>query len=174
MREADLLALHERFPARYPVLLESVSGAEPLGRHDVLFALPGERLIAVRLTAAWPATFPKRLQAAGSWTRSTAGSRANAARVDVASSGAVFADGWFLYLGYELAAEIEPTLRLPASRAAARGRLAHARRAAARPPHAASSGSSRAMPDGSSSCASRFAPTSPPSSTPPAGCRRPR
>ncbi len=44
MREADLLALHERFPARYPVLLESVSGAEPLGRHDVLFALPGEKL----------------------------------------------------------------------------------------------------------------------------------
>ena len=35
MREADLLALHERFPARYPVLLESVGGAEPLGRHDV-------------------------------------------------------------------------------------------------------------------------------------------
>ena len=28
---------------------------------------------------------------------------------------AVFADGWFLYLGYELAAEIEPTLRLPRS-----------------------------------------------------------
>ena len=28
---------------------------------------------------------------------------------------AVFADGWFLYLGYELAAEIEPTLRLPSS-----------------------------------------------------------
>ena len=44
MREADLLALHERFPARYPVLLESVSGEEPLGRYDVLFALPGERL----------------------------------------------------------------------------------------------------------------------------------
>ena len=39
MREADLLALHERFPARYPVLLESVSGVEPLGRYDVLFAL---------------------------------------------------------------------------------------------------------------------------------------
>jgi anthranilate synthase component 1 len=28
---------------------------------------------------------------------------------------AVFADGWFLYLGYELAAEIEPTLHLPGS-----------------------------------------------------------
>jgi anthranilate synthase component 1 len=28
----------------------------------------------------------------------------------------VFADGWFLYLGYELAAEIEPTLHLPRSR----------------------------------------------------------
>ncbi|MDH4061977.1 MAG: hypothetical protein OEU94_14290, partial [Aquincola sp.] len=45
MREADLLALHERFPDRYPVLLESVSGADALGRHDVLFALPGPRLV---------------------------------------------------------------------------------------------------------------------------------
>jgi anthranilate synthase component I len=41
-------------------------------------------------------------------------SRERGAR-DVAASGAVFADGWFLYLGYELAGEIEPTLRLPIS-----------------------------------------------------------
>ena len=30
-------------------------------------------------------------------------------------AGEPFVGGWFLYLGYELAAEIEPTLRLPAS-----------------------------------------------------------
>ena len=114
MREADLLALHERFPARYPVLLESVSGEEPLGRHDVLFALPGERLTQlpdgslagdVREVAAGG----RFLDALDGWVARERGA------CDVASSGAVFADGWFLYLGYELAGEIEPTLRLPAS-----------------------------------------------------------
>ena len=43
--DLDLLALHERHPDRYPILLESVSGAAALGRYDVLLALPGERLV---------------------------------------------------------------------------------------------------------------------------------
>jgi anthranilate synthase component 1 len=114
MREADLLALHERFPARYPVLLESVSGAEPLGRHDVLFALPGEKLAQApdggltgdALEAASGGRF---LDALDRWVARERGTG------NAVPSGTVFADGWFLYLGYELAGEIEPTLRLPAS-----------------------------------------------------------
>ena len=39
--EDALLGLHARFPDRYPVLLESVGGGAPLGRHDVLLCLPG-------------------------------------------------------------------------------------------------------------------------------------
>ena len=39
-----LLELHERYPDRYPVLLESVGGAQAIGRHDLLLALPGEKL----------------------------------------------------------------------------------------------------------------------------------
>src|SRR5512137_685225 len=114
MREADLLALHERFPARYPVLLESVSGEEPLGRHDVLFALPGERLAQApdgQLTGDVPeaAAGGRFLDALDRWVARERGPGA------VVSSGVVFADGWFLYLGYELAAEIEPTLHLPIS-----------------------------------------------------------
>jgi len=115
MREADLLALHERFPARYPVLLESVSGDEPLGRHDVLFALPGEQLSQLPdgslagdvREAAGGGRF---LDALDRWVARERGAGA------LVPSGAVFTDGWFLYLGYELAGEIEPTLRLPASR----------------------------------------------------------
>ncbi|MDH4167148.1 MAG: aminodeoxychorismate synthase component I [Gammaproteobacteria bacterium] len=114
MREADLLALHERFPARYPVLLESVGGEEPLGRHDVLFALPGERLVQApdgQLLGDVPeatsgGTF---LEALDRWVARERGTG------DIVPGGAVFAGGWFLYLGYELAGEIEPTLRLPAS-----------------------------------------------------------
>jgi anthranilate synthase component I len=114
MREADLLALHERFPARYPVLLESVSGAEPLGRHDVLFASPGARLVQApdgRLMGDVPEATPggRFLDALDCWVARERGTG------DVVPGGAVFADGWFLYLGYELAGEIEPTLRLPAS-----------------------------------------------------------
>ncbi|MGL6223168.1 MAG: aminodeoxychorismate synthase component I, partial [Steroidobacteraceae bacterium] len=114
MREADLLALHERFPSRYPVLLESVSGAEPLGRHDVLFALPAERLIqSGDGTLAGDVDESREggrfLDALDRWL-----ARERRAR-PAPTQDAVFADGWFLYLGYELAAEIEPTLRLPAS-----------------------------------------------------------
>jgi len=114
MREADLLALHERFPSRYPVLLESVSGAEPLGRHDVLFALPAERLIqSGDGTLAGDVVEAREggrfLDALDRWL-----ARERRARPATAHD-AVFADGWFLYLGYELAAEIEPTLRLPSS-----------------------------------------------------------
>ena len=38
-----------------------------------------------------------------------------------------FAGGWFLYLGYELAAEVEPTLALTTGTTTASARLAHAR-----------------------------------------------
>jgi anthranilate synthase component 1 len=108
----DLLALHERFPARYPVLLESVSGAAELGRHDLLFALPGARLtlgadgaLAGDAPVAW--TGGRFLDALDAWFR--------AEREGAGEGDALFAGGWFLYLGYELAAEIEPSLRLPRS-----------------------------------------------------------
>jgi anthranilate synthase component 1 len=154
MREADLLALHERFPNRYPVLLESVSGADALGRYDLLFALPGARLVQAgdgRLTGdaptasacgrfldaldAWfkaagednstsPAAAGEVARSAGegagegaSTSPAAAGEVARSAGEDMARSGGepIFTSGWFLYLGYELAAEIEPTLHLPRS-----------------------------------------------------------
>jgi len=119
MRDADLLALHQRFPDRYPVLLESVSGDAALGRHDVLFALPGECLRQLpdgtlggnAPEARGEAGF---LDALDRWFARESGSLPLAGQAG--TGGAVFADGWFLYLGYELAAEIEPTLRLPPSR----------------------------------------------------------
>ena len=40
-----LPGLHARFPDKYPVLLESVGGGAPLGRYDVLLALPGAHLV---------------------------------------------------------------------------------------------------------------------------------
>jgi anthranilate synthase component 1 len=108
-----LLRLHERRPDRYPVLLESVGGPPNLGRYDVLLALPGERLL---LRADGRLEAPRRaatqhqfLPALDAWWRTE--------RSPVAPQSAEpFAGGWFLYLGYELAQEIEPRLRLPRSR----------------------------------------------------------
>ena len=114
-RGIDLLALHERFPDRYPVLLESVSGAEALGRTDLLFALPRTRLVQP------PDASPGFLDALDDWYGTEkpghSGFRPNwghSGFPDAAKpSASLFSGGWFLYLGYELAAEIEPTLRLP-------------------------------------------------------------
>jgi anthranilate synthase component 1 len=95
----DLLKLHSYNPERYPHLLQSTA-AGPQGLHDILFGFPGETLTLER-----DATFDF-LGALDAWWRSEA-----VARPD----GEVppFTGGWFLYLGYELAAQIEPTLRLP-------------------------------------------------------------
>jgi anthranilate synthase component I len=111
--DLDLLALHERFPDRYPVLLESVSGAAELGRHDLLFALPGERLTlsadgVLGGDAPVAAGGTRFLDALDDWF----GSFSRAAGEVEGEGSALFAGGWFLYLGYELAAEIEPSLRL--------------------------------------------------------------
>ncbi len=108
-----LLPLHELEPGRYPVLLESVGGEPDLGRYDLLLALPGPMLLQHAdgsidgpAVAAGHARFLDALDACWRAERTTA----------TGEPGAPFVGGWFLYLGYELAGEIEPTLRLPASR----------------------------------------------------------
>ncbi|MGI9245850.1 MAG: aminodeoxychorismate synthase component I [Steroidobacteraceae bacterium] len=124
----DLLALHERFPDRYPILLESVSGAETLGRTDVLFALPGEKLTQRSdgsLAGATPRQVPGRfLDSLDAWFASENGARHEGGPTSARLTEPVgppgqcrhaFSAGWFLYLGYELAQEVEPVLRLPRS-----------------------------------------------------------
>lgn len=94
----DLLSLHERWPQRYPYLLESAARGGD-ARYDILFALPAETLSShdgddflAALDSAW---------------------RHAAADVQAGDAELPFRGGWFLYLGYELAAQIEPRLRLP-------------------------------------------------------------
>ena len=136
----DLLALHERFPERYPALLESVSGDGATGRSDLLFALPGARLVqgpdgtldeaAPRAASGrfldslddWFAVERGRRHAAGP-SGPAGGGRARAGPERVFASGTrvprdapAFTSGWLIYLGYELAAEVEPTLHLRQSR----------------------------------------------------------
>ncbi len=105
---ARLLSLHARHPERYPVFLDSAATGGPLGRYSLLLAAPGERICLFkdrRLSGPGRGGgFCERLSA---WWRAERGLPPPAPWP--------FAGGWFLYLGYELAGEVEPTLELPQS-----------------------------------------------------------
>ncbi len=100
----DLLDLHVLNSGRYPHLLES-SAHGPQGRFDILFAFPGETITLSELHAF---DFLRKLD-----------ERWKAAAEGISYQGSLpFHGGWFLFLGYELAAQIEPQLDLPADTSA--------------------------------------------------------
>jgi anthranilate synthase component 1 len=95
---ADLFALHRLAPVEYPFLLQSLAGHPQSGRYDIVFAAPG-----AAISSADSSDFFAALDDA-------------ARREPVEPSGELpFCGGWFLLLGYEGAARIEPRLRLPPS-----------------------------------------------------------
>jgi anthranilate synthase component I len=109
--ELEPLTLIERFPAAYPGLLESGAGltAAPGSRFDILALASGECL---RLGSDGRLFGPHAgqhgfLAALQSWWSEL--------RTPETVSPLPFLGGWLLYLGYELAGEIEPRLRLPRS-----------------------------------------------------------
>jgi len=107
----DLLALHRVNPQRYPSLLQSMarSDAEGAGqaRFDILFAFPGEH---IRLDASdSEVDFLQQLDT--HW-------QAVAKTIEPSDTAPgfpqlPFTGGWFLFLAYELAGQIEPCLSLP-------------------------------------------------------------
>ncbi|MFQ5636057.1 MAG: chorismate-binding protein, partial [Gammaproteobacteria bacterium] len=108
--DTDLLGLHVLDPARYPALIESAADDNHLGRFDMLFAFPGERLqldATGFLTGFHGSGQTDFLGAFDDWWREL---RVPVDRGNVAP----FGGGWFVLLGYELANEIEPHLELPA------------------------------------------------------------
>ena len=110
---ADLepLTLVEKFPASYPGLLES--GSRPTGVPTTGFdILPMASAECLRLGSDGRLSGPYAgtlgfLPALEQWW--------SALRTSVTAATLPFTGGWLLYLGYELAAEIEPRLRLPRS-----------------------------------------------------------
>lgn len=94
----DLLPLHEFAPQRYPHLLESVAHgtaeADAQSRYDILFAFPGETLAGDGFLGQLDAAFLNQSH-------------------PTSDRSIPFRGGWFVYLGYELAAEVEPTLAMP-------------------------------------------------------------
>src|SRR5580693_3149428 len=93
-----LLGVHAADPKRYPMFLESSAPHPSVGRYDILFAGPGETIFGKAFLSALE-------------------TRWQLARQAFTEHGVPFVGGWFIYLGYELAGEIEPTLNLPQSSA---------------------------------------------------------
>lgn len=113
-----LLDLQAHHPARYPVLLDSAAASQQGGdeylprRHDydVLMAFPGDRLELRSDGLRGPDTLTQAnsfLSALDQWFATLRASTVNGHRE------LPFSGGWFVYLSYELAAEIEPLLDLP-------------------------------------------------------------
>lgn len=110
----DLLDLHCANPERYPHLLESVTAPGPQARFDILFAFPGESIVldaAGQLSGSADAITDADFLTAFDrcWCR-------HAVTMPQAHpEGLPFYGGWFVYLSYELAAQIEPSADLPAA-----------------------------------------------------------
>lgn len=105
----DLIGLHRRYPQRYPFLLESVLGdVANTARYSLLLAYPGDRL---ELTEA--GLFENGLPLG----QLDFLDQLNVRYQENPSTNLTqpFNGGWFLYLGYELAGQIEPSLHLPES-----------------------------------------------------------
>lgn len=114
----DLVALSRTFADEFPYLLQS-SARGPLGTHSLLLFAEGERLVARNGTVEGPGSGPRFFDRLDAWFRELA---IAPGRRDPALP---FAGGWFVYLGYEMAGEIEPTLRLPAAASGLPDALAH-------------------------------------------------
>jgi anthranilate/para-aminobenzoate synthase component I len=105
---ATLLALQAAYPDRYCALLESAASGAPLGRFDILFAVPQETLLLRSdgslhgpAAASGAKSF---LESLDCWWQTL--------RQPVTAGELPFRGGWLVYLGYELAAQIEPRLQL--------------------------------------------------------------
>lgn len=105
----DLLRLQSSDPARFPLLLESVAGGNTLSRWDLLLMADGHGLqlgtdgVTRRLDGeALAGDFLGALDAA--W---------QAESLPAIPAVEPFRGGWALFLAYELAAQVEPSLTLP-------------------------------------------------------------
>ncbi|MDH5423718.1 MAG: aminodeoxychorismate synthase component I [Gammaproteobacteria bacterium] len=106
----DLLALHAAQPDIYPHLLSSAAtGAK--SRYDILFAFPAETLCldpqGLHQSFAQQTDNQSFFTAMASWWQQTSIDEPNL-------TGLPFIGGWYIYLSYEMAAEVEPGLDLPA------------------------------------------------------------
>ncbi len=103
--------LHQWAPERYPYLLESAASGTAQGRFDVLFAFPEDSLVLDhdgRLHGQGAARGGHDFLAClnGWWQHE---------HLELPASERPFRGGWFIFLAYEFADQVEPTLALEPS-----------------------------------------------------------
>ena len=109
--QRNLLALHQANPQRYPFLLESVavsSDSSKSSHFDILFAFPQETLTLSNneiLSGRNNINGNDFFTNLSEWWKSERNTSVECEMLP-------FAGGWFLYLGYELAKQVEPHLKL--------------------------------------------------------------
>jgi len=107
----DILGLASCFPGSFPFLLDSAARG-PLGKHSLLLYASGDCLVrhpdGLVVGPGKGEGFFERLE---SWYRSESTEQCIA--VDRDGTEIPFIGGWFLFLAYEMAVEIEPRLHLP-------------------------------------------------------------
>ncbi|WP_376695466.1 aminodeoxychorismate synthase component I [Wenzhouxiangella sp. EGI_FJ10305] len=103
---ASLLALHRQFPDQWPYLLASSASAGKLGRWSLLLRAADEAPLILDQAAV----------GAGPGFLDELADRQREAESESSDRRFPFCGGWFVYLGYELAGEIEPGLKLARSR----------------------------------------------------------
>jgi len=102
----DLLPLYNADPSAFAALLQSASTGNAHARFDLLLIKDPSVRPVVKFASDHTESFFNQLDAAYRHER-----------IPFADSPWPFVGGWFLYIGYEAAAETEPSLRLPASQA---------------------------------------------------------
>ena len=96
--QQNLLALHQSNPERYPFLLESVARSDS-HQFDILFAFPQEKLSGYSDIKG-----NDFLNNLSHWWKTK---HENSIECEMLP----FSGGWFLYLGYELAKQVEPQIK---------------------------------------------------------------
>lgn len=106
----DLLQLHELDPQHFPFLLQSVAHGNEQSRYDILFAYPGETL---QLDKSHHLQESGNLSTNNGFLNRLDQRWQQEAKPQAKTLDLPFCGGWFLYLSYELAGEIEPVLQMP-------------------------------------------------------------
>ena len=124
--ELDLHALHAAHPQRYPFLLETVALGSTGNQYDILFAFPAETLLLDHEyelhmvndngdhSHVVPGSHNDFLECFNHWWDQQQ-EQTGIEHTGKKEQGIPFSGGWFVYLSYELAQQIEPRLDLPLS-----------------------------------------------------------
>jgi len=113
----DLISLHQSNPERYPFLLESVAQGSTEARYDILFAFPQGSLVLDNQNQLASGSIETDghdfLANLDKWWLQCHDTAEKTNALTRQKLDLPFQGGWFIYLAYELAGQIEPVLNLP-------------------------------------------------------------